>query len=124
MVEDDGPTREFIAESLMDRGYLVDTAADAAEARARVAHSLPELVILDLILPGANGFELMAAWRGNSRTADLTVFVLTSKGSDSAGKRLSEREQLLASSQARTLAGIAIPTVASSRSLGTHAEKL
>ena len=40
---------------------------------------LPELVILDLILPDVSGFELLAEWRGNSSTADLPVFVLTSK---------------------------------------------
>jgi DNA-binding response OmpR family regulator len=79
VVEDHAPTREFISESLMDRGYLVDTAADADEARSRIARSLPGLVILDLVLPGANGFELIAEWRENSRTAELTVFVLTSK---------------------------------------------
>jgi signal transduction histidine kinase len=79
VVEDDAPTREFIAEMLSNRGYLVSTAADGAKARTQVAASLPELVILDLILPEVSGFELLAEWKGNSRTADLPVFVLTSK---------------------------------------------
>ncbi|MGH9494930.1 MAG: response regulator transcription factor, partial [Candidatus Sulfotelmatobacter sp.] len=63
VVEDHPPTREFIAESLMHRGYLVDIAADGTAARARVARALPELVILDLILPDVSGFELLAEWR-------------------------------------------------------------
>jgi PAS domain S-box-containing protein len=79
VVEDDTPTREFIAELLSKNGYLVGTAADGAEARARVADSLPELVILDLILPEVSGFQLLAEWRIESRTADLPIFVLTSK---------------------------------------------
>jgi PAS domain S-box-containing protein len=79
VVEDDDPTREFIVELLSQNRYVVDTAADGAEARAKVAASLPELVILDLILPGVSGFQLLAEWRANSRTADLPVFVLTSK---------------------------------------------
>ena len=79
VVEDDAPTREFVAELLSKRGYAVTTAADGAEARSRVAASLPELVILDLILPEVSGFQLLAEWRTNSRTADLPVFVLTSK---------------------------------------------
>jgi PAS domain S-box-containing protein len=79
VVEDDAPTREFVAELLSKHGYLVATAADGAEARAQVAASLPELVILDLILPEVSGFQLLAEWRVNSRTADLPVFVLTSK---------------------------------------------
>jgi CheY-like chemotaxis protein len=79
VVEDDAPTREFVAELLSKHGYVVTTAAGGAEARARVAASLPELVILDLILPEVSGFQLLAEWRTNSRTADLPVFVLTSK---------------------------------------------
>ncbi len=79
VVEDDEPTREFIAEMLSKHGYVVSTATDGAKARAAVAASLPELVILDLILPEVNGFQLLAEWRGNSRTNDVPVFVLTSK---------------------------------------------
>src|SRR5713226_748056 len=79
VVEDDASTREMIEELLTARGYPVITAADGAQARARVAHALPELVILDLVLPKMSGLELLAEWRGNPRTADLPVFVLTSK---------------------------------------------
>jgi len=79
VVEDDASTREMIEELLTARGYSVITAADGAQARARVAHALPELVILDLVLPKMSGLELLAEWRGNPRTADLPVFVLTSK---------------------------------------------
>ena len=79
VVEDDTSTREMIEELLTARGYPVVTAADGAQARSRVAHALPELVILDLVLPKMSGFELLAEWRANPRTADLPVFVLTSK---------------------------------------------
>ncbi len=79
VVEDDAPTREIVKELLVAEGYAVTTAADGEEARAQVATALPALVILDLLLPKVNGFELLAAWRTDSRTADLPVFVLTSK---------------------------------------------
>lgn len=79
VVEDDDPTREFIAELLSKHGYVVSTAADGLNARAQVAASLPELVILDLILPEVSGFQLLAEWRADSRTTDLPIFVLTSK---------------------------------------------
>jgi CheY-like chemotaxis protein len=79
VVDDDGPTREFISELLVKHGYAVGTARDAVEARARVADTLPELVILDLIMPEVSGFQLLAEWRQNSQTSDLPVFVLTSK---------------------------------------------
>jgi signal transduction histidine kinase/DNA-binding response OmpR family regulator len=79
VVEDDTATREFIAEMLVARGYTVVTAADGAQARAQVAANMPELVILDLVLPEVSGFELLGEWRASPRTADLPVFVLTSK---------------------------------------------
>jgi threonine synthase len=41
--------------------------------------SPPELVVLDLILPTVSGFQLLTEWRQNPRTADIPVFVLTSK---------------------------------------------
>ncbi len=79
VVEDDASTLEVIVELLKAYGYSVSTASDGAQARARVAQSLPELVILDLVLPKMSGFELLAEWRSNPRTAELSVFVLTSK---------------------------------------------
>jgi CheY-like chemotaxis protein/nitrogen-specific signal transduction histidine kinase len=79
VVEDDISTLEMIVELLKGRGYAVSTAADGDQARANVAQSLPELVILDLVLPKMSGFELLAEWRSNPRTAELSVFVLTSK---------------------------------------------
>jgi len=79
VVEDDAPTREVILEMLNREGYSVVAVADGAEARAQVTKSVPELVILDLLLPKVSGFELLSEWRANPRTADLSVFVLTSK---------------------------------------------
>jgi len=79
VVEDDTATREFIAEMLSSQGYVVATAADGAQARAQVAASLPQLVILDMMLPEVSGFELLGEWRSSLRTAALPVFVLTSK---------------------------------------------
>jgi len=78
IVEDDAPAREFIAEMLTAKGYAVTAVADGAQARAQVAASLPELVILDLVLPQVSGFELLSEWRSSPRTAELPVFILTS----------------------------------------------
>src|SRR6267143_6162155 len=79
VVEDDVSTLEVIVELLEAHGYAVSTAMDGEQARVSVAQFLPELVILDLVLPKMSGFELLAEWRSNPRTADLPVFVLTSK---------------------------------------------
>jgi len=79
VVEDDAPAREVIVDLLAAHGYDVNTAADGAQARTITAESLPSLVILDLLLPKISGFELLAEWRANARTAHLPIFVLTSK---------------------------------------------
>jgi PAS domain S-box-containing protein len=79
LVEDDELTREVIAEMLQSRGYDVQIAADGKQALAKVSMSLPSLVILDLLLPKMSGFELIAEWRSDPRTAELPVFVVTSK---------------------------------------------
>src|SRR5260370_9567148 len=55
IVEDDAPTREFIAEMLTAHGFVVTTPANAPQAPAHVAAALPELVILDMVLPEFSG---------------------------------------------------------------------
>jgi DNA-binding response OmpR family regulator len=79
VVEDDTATREFIVDLLLRESYNVNSAADGAQAIAQVQRSLPDLVILDLMLPEINGFKLIAEWRKNPSTADLPIFVLTNK---------------------------------------------
>ncbi len=79
IVEDDVPTREYIAELLSKQDYAVKTAGDGPEARARIAESMPGLVVLDLILPSVSGFQLLAEWRADPKTAGLPVVVLTNK---------------------------------------------
>jgi DNA-binding response OmpR family regulator len=95
VVDDDEPTREFIAELLSKNNFAVRTAADGPSARKQVAAALPELVILDLILPGVSGFQLLTDWRRDERTANLPIFVLTSKDLSPQ-----EREYLRANSEA------------------------
>ena len=96
VVEDDAPTREVIRELLGARGYAVANAADGAQARDWVEANLPELVILDLVLPEVSGFELLAEWRASPRTADIPVFVLT-------GKDLSHEEEKYLRNHAESL---------------------
>ena len=79
VVEDDVRTRELLTDVLSQEGYTVTSVGDGAEARARVQANLPNLVLLDLLLPEVNGFQLIAEWRSASRTAELPIFVLTNK---------------------------------------------
>ena len=96
VVEDDAATREVIVELLTALGHTVRSAVDGTEARASVAQALPELVILDLVLPKMSGFDLLAEWRSTPRTAGLSVFVLT-------GKDLSAEEEKYVRAHAESL---------------------
>jgi DNA-binding response OmpR family regulator/anti-sigma regulatory factor (Ser/Thr protein kinase) len=79
VVEDDAASLEFVSDLLSSRGHVVRTAVDGIEARAQVEAALPRLVILDLTLPGVSGIQLIAQWRAHPHTANLPIFVLTSK---------------------------------------------
>jgi signal transduction histidine kinase/DNA-binding response OmpR family regulator len=79
VVEDDPPTRELIVDLLTRGGYAVSSAADGGQARAQVRAAMPDLVILDLMLPVVSGFGLIDEWRKDPSTAALPIFVLTNK---------------------------------------------
>ncbi|HEV8383271.1 MAG TPA: PAS domain S-box protein, partial [Candidatus Acidoferrales bacterium] len=79
VVEDDSSTRQLLTEMLSTNGYAVAGASDGMQARSFVASTLPELVLLDLVLPKLSGFELLAEWRAEPRTSEMPVFVLSGK---------------------------------------------
>jgi signal transduction histidine kinase/DNA-binding response OmpR family regulator len=79
VVEDDPATRELVVDLLTRGGYAVSSAADGAQAREQVRAALPDLVILDLMLPVVSGFGLIDEWRKDPSTAALPIFVLTNK---------------------------------------------
>jgi signal transduction histidine kinase/chemotaxis response regulator CheB len=92
VVDDDLAVRETICESLRGSGYAVTSVADGLEAQAAVAESLPSIVILDLQMPNLDGFELLARWRADARTASLPVLVLTGKDLSQAETELLRRQ--------------------------------
>jgi two-component system phosphate regulon response regulator OmpR len=74
VVDDDTRLRELLRRFLSDRGYLVLEAADAAEARARLASFAVDLVVLDIMMPGESGLELTQALR---RDKQVPILLLT-----------------------------------------------
>src|SRR5689334_4641750 len=77
IVEDDGDIAALIAHYLEKSGYTAETLADGGKALARARESAPDLVILDLMLPGLNGLEVCRALRGNDKTMGLPIIMLT-----------------------------------------------
>ncbi|GEM_PF-4307389 len=79
VVDDDPAVRETIRALLEDSNYQVAAVTTGLEAQAAVAASLPSVVILDLLMPGVDGFELLERWRADPHTANLPVLVLSGK---------------------------------------------
>ncbi len=64
IVEDEPDLRDALASALLRRGYTVATAGDADTAYDRLGDGLPALVVTDMMLPGASGFEVIRSLKG------------------------------------------------------------
>ena len=78
LVVDDTPSNvKLLADILQARGYTVVTAANGAEALARIERQAPDLVLLDVMMPGMSGYEVCRKLRDNPATAMLPVVMVT-----------------------------------------------
>lgn len=80
LIEDEANIAEAIRFLLTRDGCEVEVLADGHAALAAVARGRPDLVILDLMLPGISGLDILAILRANPQTAALPVLMLTAKG--------------------------------------------
>jgi signal transduction histidine kinase len=80
VVEDEAPLREALCAALAVAGYGVDPARTVVEALERLAAARPDLLVLDIGLPDADGWEVLKRVRGAEGTRDLPVLVLTGLG--------------------------------------------
>ena len=80
LVVDDSPTeRFFITDLLSRRGYAVLTADNGADALARIRAERPSLVVMDVVMPGASGFQVTRALSRDPATQSIPVILCTSK---------------------------------------------
>ena len=78
LVVDDEPTiRELAEELLTSAGYSVLTARDGEEALRLVCDEHPDLILLDVIMPKVNGFEVVREIRGDPRVRDIPILILS-----------------------------------------------
>ncbi len=80
VVEDEPAIQELIAVNLSLSGHDVMRANDAESAMSLVSTSLPDLMLVDWMLPGQSGVNLVRGLRANSRTRDLPIIMLTARG--------------------------------------------
>jgi two-component system, OmpR family, phosphate regulon response regulator PhoB len=79
IVEDEPAIAELVAINLRHVGYEVAIAADADQAQREIGAALPDLVVLDWMLPGQSGLALARRWRADARTRDLPIIMLTAR---------------------------------------------
>lgn len=82
VVEDESAIAELISINLRHAGYEVTIAADADQAQIAVDGVLPDLVVLDWMLPGQSGLMLAKRWRGQARTRELPIIMLTARAEE------------------------------------------
>ncbi|KPF49482.1 phosphate regulon transcriptional regulatory protein PhoB [beta proteobacterium AAP51] len=79
VVEDEPAIAELIALNLRHAGFDVELAADAELAQLAIDKVLPDLVLLDWMLPGQSGLQLTRRWRQDSRTRSVPLIMLTAR---------------------------------------------
>ena len=82
VVEDERPIREMIAFGLRRAGFEVREAADARSGRAEVANKLPDLLLVDWMLPDTSGLEFTRALKRDKETRELPVIMLTARAEE------------------------------------------
>jgi signal transduction histidine kinase/DNA-binding response OmpR family regulator/ligand-binding sensor domain-containing protein len=79
LIDDDTAVHQMLEQELTREGYLLDTATSGSEALERAERVPPDVIILDLMMPGMSGFELAERLRQREATSRIPIFVLTSK---------------------------------------------
>ena len=82
LVEDEPAIRELISTNLIRAGHHVIHAADAEQANIHIQETLPDLILLDWMLPGISGVELARRLRHQERTRDIPIIMLTARGTE------------------------------------------
>ena len=82
VAEDDRLLRKAAEMALKRHGYTVLTAADGEEALQAARSVLPDLILLDLIMPKLNGFDVLQALKKDAPTAHIPVIILSNLGQD------------------------------------------
>lgn len=82
VVEDEQGVQELISVNLKSAGYGVWNALSAEAAHERMSHSLPDLILLDWMLPGMSGVEYMRLLRADARTSGIPVIMLSARSEE------------------------------------------
>jgi CheY-like chemotaxis protein len=79
VVEDDRATREVVRRSLEKDGWVVSEAENGRVALEKISQAVPDLILLDLMMPEMDGFQLVSELRGTEAGRRIPVVVVTAK---------------------------------------------
>jgi two-component system phosphate regulon response regulator PhoB len=82
VVEDEPSIAELIAVNLRHNGFRTTWSIDSASAEREIAAAVPDLILLDWMLPGESGLVLAKRWRANPRTKEVPIIMLTARGDE------------------------------------------
>ena len=82
LVDDSKTELHYMTDLLLKRGYSVRTAENGEEALKRLAEDKPDLILMDVVMPGQNGFQLTRTITRDPRYAGLPVIMCTSKNQE------------------------------------------
>jgi twitching motility two-component system response regulator PilH len=82
LVDDSKTELHFLTELLTRRGFKVRTAENAGEAMKRLSEEKPDLILMDVVMPGQNGFQLTRAITRDPLYADVPIIMCTSKNQE------------------------------------------
>ena len=77
VVEDDPDICSFVASALENEGYLVDTAGNGQDALAKIAHNLPDAMLIDIMLPRVDGRQLIRECKKQPATSKIPIIVMS-----------------------------------------------
>jgi len=82
IIEDEKDIAELLRVNLAKEGYRVNAAVSGEDGMALARAQSPDLILLDLMLPGADGLEICKSLKSDERTVNIPIIMLTAKGED------------------------------------------
>ena len=82
VVDDSATDRQYLSDILVKNGYKVTTAENAEEALSKVKQINPDLVLMDVVLPGQNGYQATRTLSRDEATKHIPIIMCTTKGQE------------------------------------------
>ncbi len=84
LIVDDSPTEVYVFRTILEKhGYTVSVAGDGEEGMERIREERPDLVLMDIVMPGLNGFQATRQLTRDPETSSIPIVIISTKGEES-----------------------------------------